>query len=109
SSQRSTAPRAAPRLIAITENNKEGEGDMNGFPKRPSHDRRNNGRCHGRASSKRHLSQVFLLMRSRRSRLALATTVMDDNDIAAPASTGFIRMPKTGYRIPAAIGMPSVL
>src|SRR5690554_2018052 len=38
---------------------------------------------------------LWLLLNSR-SRLALETTVTDDNDMAAPARMGLIRMPQTG-------------
>jgi hypothetical protein len=44
-----------------------------------------------------------------RSRSALLTTDNELKLIAAPAIIGFNRSPKTGYRIPAAIGTPSRL
>ena len=46
---------------------------------------------------------------NRRSRLALLTTVSDENAMAAPAITGLSSNPKNGYRIPAATGMPATL
>src|SRR5690606_22416432 len=48
-------------------------------------------------------------MRTIRSRSALAITLTDDSAIAAAAMTGDSRMPKTGYRIPAATGTPAAL
>ena len=45
----------------------------------------------------------------RRSRRALLTTVTLESPMAAAARTGFSKMPKKGYRIPAATGMRAVL
>lgn len=45
----------------------------------------------------------------RNSRLALLTTVMEDSAIAAPATTGFNKVPVNGHRIPAATGIPMLL
>ncbi|MBL1383863.1 MAG: hypothetical protein COA35_004115 [Colwellia sp.] len=45
----------------------------------------------------------------KRSRFAFDTTVNDENAIAAPAITGLSRMPKKGYRTPAAKGIPATL
>ncbi len=42
-------------------------------------------------------------------RSELLTTVTELNAMAALASTGESRMPKKGYRIPAATGMPNTL
>ena len=43
------------------------------------------------------------------SRRALVTTLTDDSAMAAAAIIGESRMPKTGYRSPAAIGTPAAL
>jgi len=45
----------------------------------------------------------------RRSRSALPTTLTEDSAIAAAAIIGDSRMPKKGYRTPAAIGTPAEL
>ncbi len=52
---------------------------------------------------------IYCLGLKRSKRLALLTTVMDDNAIAAPATTGLSNVPVKGYKIPAAMGMPSAL
>ena len=44
-----------------------------------------------------------------RSLSALPTTETEDSDIAAAAKIGESRMPKNGYRTPAAIGTPAAL
>src|SRR5438067_2099810 len=44
-----------------------------------------------------------------RSRKALATTLTDDRAIAAAATMGDNKIPKTGYRAPAATGTPTAL
>jgi len=41
--------------------------------------------------------------------LALPTTDKDDSAIAAAAMAGDSRMPKNGYKIPAATGIPMAL
>src|SRR5690242_18709408 len=46
---------------------------------------------------------------ARRSRNALATTLTDDNDIAAALIAGESVMPKNGYSAPAAMGTPMAL
>src|SRR5690606_3733640 len=56
-----------------------------------------------------HTSSCAGLARNHLSRLALATTVTDDSDIAAPATTGLSNMPINGYNTPAATGTPRVL
>ena len=43
------------------------------------------------------------------SRLALLTTVTEDKAMAAPAIMGLSSRPVSGYKIPAAIGIPSEL
>ena len=44
-----------------------------------------------------------------RSRSELVTTNTDENAIAAAAIIGLSKMPKNGYKTPAAIGMPRML
>src|SRR3954447_25226061 len=44
-----------------------------------------------------------------RNRNALPTTLTDDSAMAAAAMIGESRIPKVGYRIPAAIGIPAAL
>src|SRR5690606_24302382 len=56
-----------------------------------------------------HTSSCSGLARNHLNRLALATTVTDDSDIAAPATTGLSSMPINGYNTPAATGTPRVL
>ena len=70
-----------------------------------THTRSMTGKVH--ASAYGYKVQSFGLNRSRR--LALLTTVIDESAIAAPATTGFSRVPVSGHKIPAAIGMPSEL
>ena len=45
----------------------------------------------------------------RRSRFALLTTVMEESAMAAPATTGFSKVPVSGHKMPAAIGIPNAL
>jgi len=47
--------------------------------------------------------------RNRLSRRELLTTDTDEKAMAPPARIGLIRIPHTGYRIPAAKGMSTVL
>ncbi len=52
---------------------------------------------------------VQALSLARRNRSALATTLSEDNAIAADAITGDSNTPNNGYRTPAAIGIPAAL
>ena len=55
------------------------------------------------------LNSTIQLIRAVRSRKLFITTLMELNAIAALARTGFSMRPMTGYKAPAAIGMPSTL
>ena len=46
--------------------------------------------------------------RTRLKRSAFVITDTDDNDIAAPASIGLSNATQNGYKMPAAIGTPSI-
>ncbi len=56
-----------------------------------------------------HLTAFYSFGLKRSRRLAFTHYVIDDSAIAAPATTGLSRVPVSGQRIPAAIGIPSEL
>src|SRR5690606_17681352 len=53
-------------------------------------------------NNRAHTSSCSGLARNHLNRFALATTVTDDSDIAAPATPGLSNMPINGYNTPAA-------
>lgn len=66
-------------------------------------------KCYGRAGQGGVSRPACYSTLVARSLSAFAITLTDESAIAAAANTGESRIPKSGYRTPAAMGMPATL